>query len=219
MALWAQGKPLRTIPTPCGRKGLKISHEGVVGVLRPLALQREGIDAATLSRICSPVISRSNWAKDSSMLRVSRPMLVVVLKAWVNEMKETPCASNSSTSLAKLQATASEIVHQDLDARVSSRELLGDRRLAEVAGKADHVPPVVDRRSPTAALTAACDRPLTIARAPSRARAVAMARPMPAVLPLISAVLPFSWRSMGFPFNEASGWGRAFLRATRPLPS
>jgi len=28
-------------------------------------------------------------------------MLVVVLKAWVTEMKETPCASNSSTSLAK----------------------------------------------------------------------------------------------------------------------
>ena len=52
-------------------------------------------DAATLSRIRSPVM------KDSSMLRVSRPMLVVVLKAWVTEMKETQCASNSSTSLAK----------------------------------------------------------------------------------------------------------------------
>ena len=58
-------------------------------------------EAATLSRIRSPVISRSNWAKDSSMFRVSRPMLVVVLKAWVTEMKETQCASNSSTSLAK----------------------------------------------------------------------------------------------------------------------
>ena len=34
------------------------------------------------------------------MLRVSPPMLVVVLKAWVTEMKETQCASNSSTSLA-----------------------------------------------------------------------------------------------------------------------
>jgi hypothetical protein len=38
-------------------------------------------EAATLSRIRSPVISRSNWANDSSMLRVNRPMLVVVLKA------------------------------------------------------------------------------------------------------------------------------------------
>ena len=28
-------------------------------------------------------------------------MLVVVLKAWVTETNETPCASKSSTSLAK----------------------------------------------------------------------------------------------------------------------
>src|SRR5208283_741061 len=45
-------------------------------------------EAATLSRIRSPVISRSNWAKDSSMLRVSRPMRVVVLKAWVDGLSE-----------------------------------------------------------------------------------------------------------------------------------
>jgi hypothetical protein len=44
-------------------------------------------------------------------------------------------------------------------------------------------------------------RPLTITRAPSRARVVAIARPMPAVLPLISARLPFNSRSMGLPFN------------------
>jgi hypothetical protein len=35
--------------------------------------------------------SRSNWAKESSTFKVSRPMLVVVLKAWVTETKETPC--------------------------------------------------------------------------------------------------------------------------------
>jgi hypothetical protein len=29
--------------------------------------------------------SRSNWAKLSRMFRVSRPMLVVVLKLWVEE--------------------------------------------------------------------------------------------------------------------------------------
>ena len=58
-------------------------------------------EAAILSRMRSPVTSRSNWAKDSSTLRVSRPMLVVVLKDWVTETKETPCSSNSSTSLAK----------------------------------------------------------------------------------------------------------------------
>src|SRR4030088_1144519 len=49
----------------------------------------------------SEVTSRSNWAKDSSTLRVSRPMEVVVLNCWVTETNDTPCASNSSTSLAK----------------------------------------------------------------------------------------------------------------------
>jgi hypothetical protein len=68
-------------------------------------------EAAALSRIRSPVISRSNWAKESSILRVSRPMLVVVLKAWVTEMKETACASKSSISLAK---SASERVSRSI---------------------------------------------------------------------------------------------------------
>jgi hypothetical protein len=64
-------------------------------------------EAATLSRMRSPVISRSNCANESSILRVSRPMLVVVLKAWVTEMNETSCSSNNSTSLAK---SASDLV-------------------------------------------------------------------------------------------------------------
>jgi hypothetical protein len=38
-------------------------------------------DAAILSRISSPVTSRSNWAKDNRTFSVSRPMLVVVLNA------------------------------------------------------------------------------------------------------------------------------------------
>ena len=59
------------------------------------------LEAATLSRIRSPITSRSNCAKLSRMLSVSRPMLVVVLKACVTETKVTPCASNTSTSLAK----------------------------------------------------------------------------------------------------------------------
>ena len=57
--------------------------------------------AAILSRMRSPVTSRSNWANDSSTLSVSRPMLVVVLNAWVTDTNETPCPSNSSTNLAK----------------------------------------------------------------------------------------------------------------------
>ena len=35
------------------------------------------------------------------MLRVSRPMLVVVLNDWVTDTKLVPAASNVSTSLAK----------------------------------------------------------------------------------------------------------------------
>ena len=58
-------------------------------------------EATILSRIRSPVTFLSNWAKDSSTLRVKRPMLVVVLNDWVTETKETPLASNVSTSLAK----------------------------------------------------------------------------------------------------------------------
>ncbi len=58
-------------------------------------------EAAILSRIRSPVTSRSNWANDSNTFSVNRPMLVVVLKAWVTETKETPAASSRSTILAK----------------------------------------------------------------------------------------------------------------------
>jgi hypothetical protein len=54
-----------------------------------------------LSRIRSPVTPRSNWANDSSMLSVRRPMLEVVLKDWVTETKDACLASNFSTSLAK----------------------------------------------------------------------------------------------------------------------
>ena len=48
------------------------------------------LEAAILSRIRSPVTSRSNWAKERSTFRVSRPMEVVVLNCWVTETKETP---------------------------------------------------------------------------------------------------------------------------------
>ena len=57
----------------------------------------------------SLVTSRSNWAKDSSTFNVSRPIDVVVLNCCVTETKDTPLASNSSTSLAK---SASERVNR-----------------------------------------------------------------------------------------------------------
>src|ERR1700751_5186343 len=59
------------------------------------------LDAEILSRMRSEVTSRSNWANDSSTFRVSRPIEVVVLNCWVTDTKDTPCSSNSSTSLAK----------------------------------------------------------------------------------------------------------------------
>jgi hypothetical protein len=59
------------------------------------------LEAAILSRMRSDVTSRSNWAKDSSMLSVSRPIEVVVLNCWVTETNDTPRLSNTSTILAK----------------------------------------------------------------------------------------------------------------------
>src|SRR5207248_5840804 len=59
------------------------------------------LEAAILSRIRSPVSSRSNCAKDSKTLRVRRPIDVVVLNCCVTDTKETPAASKISTIFAK----------------------------------------------------------------------------------------------------------------------
>src|SRR5271155_3680021 len=58
-------------------------------------------EAAILSRIRSPVTSRSNWAKDNRTLRVRRPIELVVLNCCVTETNDTCCVSKSSTSRAK----------------------------------------------------------------------------------------------------------------------
>ena len=54
-----------------------------------------------MSRMRSPITSRSNWAKESRMLSVSRPIEVVVLNDCVTLTKVTLLRSNTSTSLAK----------------------------------------------------------------------------------------------------------------------
>jgi hypothetical protein len=59
------------------------------------------LEAAILSRMRSPVTSRSNWAKDKRTFRVSRPIEVVVLNCWVTETNETSCLSKISISRAK----------------------------------------------------------------------------------------------------------------------
>ena len=58
-------------------------------------------DAAILSRMRSPVTSRSNWAKDNSTFKVRRPIEVVVLNCCVTDTNETPFASKISTIFAK----------------------------------------------------------------------------------------------------------------------
>ena len=62
------------------------------------------------------------------MFRVSRPMLVVVLKAWVTEMKQTQCVSNSSTSLANA-ATYSRL-YPLLTLRLAADQRVGPAALA-----------------------------------------------------------------------------------------
>jgi len=57
--------------------------------------------AAILSRVRSLIISRSNWANDRSTLRISRPIDVAVLNAWVTLTNDTLCRSNVSMILAK----------------------------------------------------------------------------------------------------------------------
>src|SRR5580700_302781 len=97
-------------------------------------------DAAILSRMRSPVTSRSNWANDSSTLRVRRPMLVVVLKDWVTDTNETSWASNSSTSFSKIRQCTGEPVHlvddHDVDPSLAdiAQELLQSRTLQRAAG-------------------------------------------------------------------------------------
>src|SRR5690242_2303033 len=82
----------------------------------PLAL-----DAAILSRMRSPVTSRSNWAKDSSALSVRRPMLVVVLKDIepLNDLREVRQRARQAIDLVN---------HHDVDpARIDVGQQLGER--------------------------------------------------------------------------------------------
>src|ERR1700740_1444264 len=58
-------------------------------------------EAAILSRMRSPMTSRSNCANDNSTLRVKRPIEVVVLNCCVTDTKEAPLVSRTSTILAK----------------------------------------------------------------------------------------------------------------------
>ena len=57
--------------------------------------------AAILSRVRSLMISRSNWANESRIFSISRPMEVAVLNCWVTLTNDTLCCSNVSRIRAK----------------------------------------------------------------------------------------------------------------------
>ena len=67
----------------------------------------------------SPVTSRSNWAKDSSTLSVSRPIEVVVLNCWVTETNDTPLPVEDLDDLGEVGQRAGQPVdlvdHHDVD--------------------------------------------------------------------------------------------------------
>ena len=109
------------------------------------------LEAAILSRMRSPVTSRSNWAKDSSTLRVSRPMLVVVLKLWVTDTKDTPCCVEQLDQLGEVGQRAGQAVdlvdHHHIDAAVADvgQELLQGRAFQRSAREAAIVVAVAQR--------------------------------------------------------------------------
>src|SRR5436190_12002046 len=77
-------------------------------------------EAVILSRMRSPVTSRSNCANDNSTLRVSRPIELVVLNCCVTDTNDTLSASKISTSRAKIGKRSRQPVdlvdHHDVDA-------------------------------------------------------------------------------------------------------
>src|SRR6516225_7672596 len=99
-------------------------------------------DAAILSRMRSPMTSRSNWAKDNRTLRVRRPIEVVVLNCCVTETKEAPLASRISTILAKSASERGQPVDlvddHDIDppCRDVGEQLLQSRPTHRRAGEA-----------------------------------------------------------------------------------
>ena len=94
--------------------------------------------------------SRSSCANDSRTLRVSRPIEVALLKAWVTDTKEHPAASKRSTRRAK-SVRAGQAVdplnhHQVDPARIDvGQQALEGGALQSAAGHAAVVVPLANR--------------------------------------------------------------------------
>src|SRR5271166_475849 len=95
-----------------GQKNHRQSHHGCPKIHLRMAMLDTGASRSTggasLSRSGGRSVARASsdirFVLLAAVASPRRPMLVIVLKACVTEMKETPCASKSSTSW---QATAS----------------------------------------------------------------------------------------------------------------
>src|ERR1017187_311188 len=91
----ARGK--RFTETHCPALALRVQAH-VIGVLANFPFRRA---ADILSRVRSPISSRSNCANESRMFSVSRPSDVLVLNCWVTATKLTLCFSNTLSILVK----------------------------------------------------------------------------------------------------------------------
>src|SRR3954447_26193906 len=67
-------------------------------------------EAASLSRMRSPVTSRSNWAKDNSMLRVSLPMLVRAVEGLGDRDERDPVGIEDLDELGEVGERAGQPV-------------------------------------------------------------------------------------------------------------
>src|SRR5271170_6853561 len=67
-------------------------------------------EAAILSRMRSPVTSRSNWAKDKSTLSVRRPIELVVLNCCVTETNDTTLGVEEFDQAGKIDERAGQPV-------------------------------------------------------------------------------------------------------------
>jgi hypothetical protein len=67
-------------------------------------------EAAILSRMRSPVTSRSNWAKDSSTLSVRRPIELVVLNCCVTDTNRCTLCVEDLDQPGKISERPSEPV-------------------------------------------------------------------------------------------------------------
>src|SRR6267143_7226779 len=141
-------------------------------------------------------------------MKIIRPQLARLMEGRTSLASLTPLSTLTSKNLNQ---SASEISSNDLGSKIprlltrictpgySRTNCSADDATLRSPANPWRSPPVLDLRDATTWSTDGLDRPLMITRAPSRAKVVAIARPMPAVLPVTSASLPFNFRSMSAP--------------------